>query len=88
MLNWDNNLAHLSFEAPKRCRRPPTMSGKSLQKSGAVGNDEYLLAVERYAESNSLHAGMVWDFSCYPWLSYPVHGLSQDPAMGRDEELL
>jgi putative transposase len=51
-------------------------------KSPVVQDDDHLLTMLRYAESNPLRAGMVKDLADYPWSSYRAH------ALGETEELL
>ena len=46
-------------------------------KSPPVADDEHLLTLLRYVESNPLRAGLVTDLADYPWSSYPTHGLGR-----------
>ncbi|HLJ94862.1 MAG TPA: transposase [Gemmataceae bacterium] len=46
-------------------------------KSPVIQDDDHLLTVLRYIESNPMRAGLVSDVQQYPWCSYPVHGLGQ-----------
>ena len=46
-------------------------------KSPVIQDDEHLLSVLRYLETNPLRAGMVADLQEYPWTSYAAHGLGQ-----------
>src|SRR5260221_10884913 len=50
-------------------------------KSPVIQEDDHLLIVLRYLESNPLRAGMVSDLKDYPWSSYAVHGLGQAHAL-------
>jgi putative transposase len=51
-------------------------------KSPVVQDDDHLLTVLRYVESNPLRAGMVHDLGDYPWSSYRAHGLGRaDPLL-------
>src|SRR3989442_7299836 len=51
-------------------------------KSPPVQDDDHLLTLLRYAESNPLRAGMVADLADYPWSSYAAH------ALGRADDLV
>src|SRR5258708_1449500 len=44
-------------------------------KSPLIQDDDHLLTVLRYVESNPLRAGMVKDLAEYSWSSYPFHAL-------------
>ena len=46
-------------------------------KSPVIQDDNHLLTVLRYIESNPLRAGLVKDLQRYRWTSYAVHGLGQ-----------
>jgi putative transposase len=59
-------------------------------KSPVIQNDEYLLTVLRYIESNPLRANLVRRAENYLWSSYRVHGLGEtntliDPLINYDE---
>jgi putative transposase len=51
-------------------------------KSPVIQDDDHLLTVVRYVESNPLRAGMVTDLIRHPWSSYAFH------ALGRADPLL
>ena len=51
-------------------------------KSPVIQDDQHLITVLRYVESNPLRARMVTDLASYPWSSYPV------PGMGRLDPLI
>jgi putative transposase len=50
-------------------------------KSPVVQEDDHLLTVLRYVESNPLRAGMVRDLAAYRWSSYAAHGLGEADAL-------
>jgi putative transposase len=71
-------VAH-TWHYHRRCRT----SGHVWQgrfKSPVIQDDEHLLTVLRYVESNPLRARMVSDLAAYPWSSYVCHGLGKSIA--------
>jgi putative transposase len=59
-------------------------------RSPVIQNDEHLLTVLRYIESNPLRAAIVTNAGEYPWSSFRVHGLGEldeliDPLVTYDE---
>ena len=50
-------------------------------RSPVIQEDDHLLTVLRYVESNPLRAGMVNDLASYPWSSYGVHGLGKPDGL-------
>lgn len=55
-------------------------------RSPIVSDDDYLLAVMRYIEQNSLRSGMVGDLAEYPWTSFIANTTAKkDPLIDRGE---
>jgi putative transposase len=75
-------LQSLSVAHTWHYHRRQSSSGHVWQgrfKSPLIQQDEHLLAVLRYVESNPLRAGLVADLRDWPWSSYAVHaGLAAD----------
>src|SRR5208282_5591372 len=77
-------LQSLTVAHTWRCHKQHGSSGHVWQgrfKSPVVQDDDHLLTVLRYEESNPLRARMVRDLANYRWSSYAAHGLGKADAL-------
>src|SRR3954471_21481095 len=78
--NSSTACSRTSFSTPREPR--------GRFKSPVIQDDEHLLIVLRYIESNPLRAAMVSDAGEYRWSSYQAHGLGRvDPLLSPMPEL-